>query len=124
MGNTMLFFCYFGSEEFKDSDLFSFNKVAIYGDKKPDSIRIVFGDSVLVADYLSGELIVDNKVVYNVDKELVNLLRPINFMRNTFEIVIGKTYRFNGLGFQYTDFKNHKCFIKFGEGTKPELVKE
>ena len=102
-----------GKDEYKDTDLISFNKVAVYGKHVLNKIIITDDKLVIEADYDKGILLVNGKVV----KEVKNpkILRPVCIRRNTVNLnpfkVVGRKF---GLGWQYTiDEKNSKDIVLF-----------
>ena len=110
----MRYFTKTNGENFDSEDLTVFNKTAIFSNNKPEFIKIIHGKNIYVMDYILGELRVNGAIIHKVEKEFISILRPINFRRHSV-IPTNKKLKdiilFNGLGYQYTSGKNHKCFI-------------
>ena len=104
-----------GKDEYKDTDLISFNKIAVYGKSFLNKIIITDDGLVIEADYDKGILKVNGKVVKEVKDP--SILRPICIRRNTVNLNPFKVRsRMYGLGWQYTvDENNSKDIILFNK---------
>ena len=110
------FYCLINeTEEYKNNNLISFNKVAIYSENVLNKIIITDDKLVIEADYDNGVLKVNDKIVKTIKD--IKILKPVCIRRNSVNLtpfkLVGVKY---GLGWKYViDDVESKDIILFNK---------
>jgi hypothetical protein len=122
----MQFISKINGEEIVEDELIRFNKKTIYSEHRPEYLKIINEINEYFLDLIKGELKFNNEVIHRIDKNILNIIRPIIFHRKTYDSNKVYEYLFYGLGYQYTlQGVNRKCFIVLNSDDKSfEVVYE